>query len=97
MAAFSQLSPRGRVLMHPRAGALPETMALARLWRGGDERLRSSGLGGGGERLRRRFSWPVEFAILLEICGSNFYRLAICAGRTHSISLQVRMSKVTNL
>jgi hypothetical protein len=25
-----QLSPRGRVLVHPRAGALPETMALSR-------------------------------------------------------------------
>ena len=36
---FFQLSPRGRVLVHPRAGALPETMALSRLWRGGDERL----------------------------------------------------------
>ena len=32
---FFQLSPRGRVLVHPRAGALPETMALSRYWRGG--------------------------------------------------------------
>ena len=35
---FFQISPRGRVLVHPRAGALPETMALPRLWRGGDSR-----------------------------------------------------------
>ena len=32
---FFQLSPRGRVLVPPRAGALPETMALSRYWRGG--------------------------------------------------------------
>jgi len=32
---FFQLSPRGRVLVHPGAGALPETMALSRLWQGG--------------------------------------------------------------
>ena len=45
---FFQLSPRGRVLVHPGAGALPETMALSRLWRGGDERLgwRGSGFTG---------------------------------------------------
>jgi|GEM_PF-3528465 len=30
----------------PRAGALSETMALPRLWRGGDDRLRSLGWGG---------------------------------------------------
>jgi hypothetical protein len=29
-----QLSPRGRVLVHPRAGALPGTRALSRHWRG---------------------------------------------------------------
>ena len=28
---FFQISPRGRVLVHPRAGALPEAMALPRL------------------------------------------------------------------
>ena len=35
---FFQLRPRGRVLVHPRAGTLPETMALPRLWRGEDSR-----------------------------------------------------------
>ena len=74
---FFQLSLRGRVLVHPRAGALPETMALSRLWRGGDERL------------HRRFTLPVEFVIPLEIRGSNFHRLAIRPGRAHSISQQV--------
>ena len=38
---FFQLSARGRVLGHPRAGAVHETVALPRLWRGGDDRLRS--------------------------------------------------------
>ena len=46
----------------------------------------------GGGRLRRRFSLPVEFVVLLEIRGSNFHRLAIHAGRAHSISQRVRMS-----
>ena len=36
---------------------------------------------------------PVEFVVLLEIRGSNIRRLAICAGRTYSISLRVRMYK----
>ena len=31
---FFHLSPRGRVLVPPRAGAIPETMALSRYWRG---------------------------------------------------------------
>ncbi len=67
--------------MRPGADALPETMALPRPWRGGDGRF------------RRRFSLPVEFVVLLEIRGSNIRRLTICAGRTHSISLRVRMYK----
>ena len=56
----------------PRAGALSETMALPRLWRGGDDRL------------RRRFLLPVEFVLLLEIRGSYFYRFAFRAGRAHA-------------
>ena len=55
---FFERSPRGRVLVHPRAGAIPETMALSRLWR--------------GDRLQRRFTWPVEFVVPLEIRGSIF-------------------------
>lgn len=49
--------------------ALTETMALLRLWRGGVARL------------RRRFSLPVEFVVLLEIRGSNFHRSPTHAGR----------------
>ncbi len=45
---FFQLSPRGRVLVRPRAGALPGTMALSRLWRGGDDRRQVSSSGSGG-------------------------------------------------
>ena len=48
---------------------------------------------GGGERLRQRFSLPVEFVLLLEIRSSGFYLLAIRSGRAHSISQRVRMSQ----
>ena len=72
---FLNAARGGRVLVHPRAGALPETMALSRLWR--------------GDRLQRRFAWPVEFVVPLEIRGSNFYHLAIRLGQTHSISQRV--------
>ena len=84
---FFQLSRRGGGLVHPRAGALPETMALSRRWRGGDERLGE--LAASGERLHRRFTLPVEFVIPLEIRSSFFHRLAIRPGRAHSISQRV--------
>jgi len=40
---FFPLSPRGRVLVHPRAGALPGTTGRCRaMWQGGEDRPRSS-------------------------------------------------------
>ena len=50
---------------------------------------------GGDDRPRWRFSVPREFVVLLEIHGSNFHRLAIRAGRVHSISQRVRISEIS--
>ena len=58
---FVQLSPRGRVLVHPRADALPKTMALSRLWQGGDERL--------GERVASGFTGRIRDSTAVGITG----------------------------
>ena len=91
---FFQLSPRGRVLVHPRAGALPETMALSRLWRGGDERLGWRGSGFTG-----RIRDPTAVGItgcLLEVflrAGFGIYSsLALCPAARLAVGWAVRGS-----
>jgi len=54
---FFQLSPRGRVLVHPGAGALPGTSALPRHFL---RRSRLDSCSGTRTEFRRRLAWPRE-------------------------------------
>jgi hypothetical protein len=52
---FFQLSPRGRVLVHPGAGAVPEAVALPRHFL---RRSRLDSCSGTRNEFRRRLAWP---------------------------------------
>ena len=91
---FFLTQPADLVLVHPRAGALPKTMPLLRLWRGGDCRLRSSALVVAEERLRWRIYVPVLFVVLLEIRGSKILSLGhLCLSDSFDFQV-VRISEV---
>ena len=85
---FFQLSLRGRVLVHPRAGALPETMALSRLWRGGDERLGWRGSGFTG-RIRDPTAVGITGCLLEVFLRAGF---ALCPAARLAVGWAVRGS-----